>query len=92
MKRWLLLHESEAGTPQSSLFGQGLLRARKIGLPTILPRPHVLGFMGQAGVVKVGTYVWESPVYNAQPGRGFNGQVSLGPSSVPGQSPQIVGG
>ena len=82
MQRFPLLNESEAGTPQTSSDGMTLRRARILGHPTILPYPHVLGFLGQCGDVKLGTYVFVSPVYNAAPGRGFTGQTPLGPGAT----------
>ena len=82
MRRDLLLNESEAGTPQTSPDGQTLERARILPHPTILPRPHILGFLGQAGTVRLGTYTFISPVYNAKPGGGFTGQTPMGPGTV----------
>ncbi len=89
--RWPGMNESEAGTPKSSAEGRALLGSLLIGRPTYLPRPHVLGFLGEAGEVRVGSYIFADPVYNASGiGRGFAGQVSLGPPTL--LEPTILGG
>jgi len=81
MQRFPLLNESEAGSPQTSFDGETLRRARILPHETYLPRPHILGFLGQAGTVRLGTYTFVSPVYNAKPGGGFTGQTPLGPGA-----------